>query len=756
MYYNEHNPPHFHDEYNGKEAEILINPISLRSGTLPNRVLGLVVEWAQLHHVVIVALLLVMLFGMGRVYAQTPVLDSLQNSLTTLPDDISKVRLLCRISEEQINQPLAARSTAEQAYTLAIQLNDRTGEAEALNQIAAADNELSQYDKARQNALRARELAQYLNNGRVLAHSHNQLGTVEFRQGNYNAALDYFFLALPEMEKVNDTKGVGAILNRIGNIYTEIADYKRAVTYYHRALHIAERSDYTTQQASLLNNLGTNYKRQQIFDTAITYYQRAYRLNEQLQSKRGKALTILNIGECRLKSGRLKEAESSLHEALHLWKELGGNDFIAYTLCILSETAIAQNNHTMGIAYGESALRIADSVGLRPSKRNALKSLSDAYSASGQMERAFAFYKSYIALRDSLVNDENTRKAALRETHYANDKKDAEIQLLKKDAENQTLVRNSLVGGLGLVGALVFVLLFSNNQRKKANALLQEQSAQIQLANTQLHDKNIEITAAHTQTQQLLTNVNDSIRYAKRIQDAMLSSTETLNRFLPEHFIFFRPKDVVSGDFYWCKQVRGLVFVAAVDCTGHGVPGAFMSLIGNSLLNDITQRLPDPHPDTILNELHHELQTVLRQRETNNDDGMDICLCMIDKQTRIVEFAGAMNPLYAVVGGELREFKGTPEELGGREERSPVYARHLLNLSEVPEGSSMLYLTTDGYKDQYNDARQRFMPKRLRPLLAEIAAKPLEEQPTLLGAAIDSHRGEMFQVDDMLVLGVRL
>ncbi|TAE33872.1 MAG: hypothetical protein EAZ92_00305 [Candidatus Kapaibacterium sp.] len=285
---------------------------------------------------------------------------------------------------------------------------------------------------------------------------------------------------------------------------------------------------------------------------------------------------------------------------------------------------------------------------------------------------------------------------------------------------------------------------------------VQEQATQIQIANIELHEKNIEITAAHTQTQQLLSNVNDSIRYAKRIQDAMLPSTETLNRLLPEHFIFFRPKDVVSGDFYWCRQVQGLVFVAAVDCTGHGVPGAFMSLIGNSLLNDITQRLLDPHPDTILNTLHHELQTVLRQKETNNDDGMDICLCMIDLDTRIVEFAGAMNPLYAVVEGELREFKGTPEELGGREERSPVYARHVLDVSNVPQGVTMLYLTTDGYKDQYNAEKQRFMPKRLRPLLTEIAAKPLQEQPRLLAAAIDAHRGETPQVDDMLILGVRL
>ncbi|MBL7990302.1 MAG: tetratricopeptide repeat protein [Candidatus Kapabacteria bacterium] len=701
---------------------------------------------------------LLALFGSATIslYAQTLALDSLQRLLKTTTDNTAKVRLLNRIAEEQINEPQAARLTAEQAYTLASQNNDPIGAAEALNRLAAAYNEMSLYDDARRTAQQARELAQTSNDAQALARSYTQLGTVDFRQGNYNAALDYFFQALPEMEKIHDDKEMVALLNRIGNVYTEIADYQRAVRYYNSALQAAERSGDIARQASLLNNLGTNYKRKQIFDTAAIYYQRSYRLNQQLDNKRGTALNVLNIGESQLRLGLLEEAQTTLQKALHLWEALRGTDFIAYTLCILSEAAIAQKNYMKAMSYGECALHIADSAALRPSKRSALKVLSDACAAAGQTERAFALYKNYIALRDSLVNDENTRKATLRESKYAADKKDTEIKLLKKDAENQMLVRNSLVGGLGLVGVLVFVLVFSNNRRKKANALLQQQSVQIQIANTELQQKNIAITEAHTETQRLLTNVNDSIRYAKRIQDAMLPSTETLNRLLPEHFIFFRPKDVVSGDFYWCKEVGGKVFVAAVDCTGHGVPGAFMSLIGNSLLNDITQRLAEPHPDLILNELHHDLQRLLRQRETNNDDGMDICLCMIDLDTRIVEFAGAMNPLYAVVAGELREFKGTPEELGGREERSPVYERHVLDLSSVPQGATMLYLTTDGYKDQFDEMQRRFMPKRLRPLLHEIAAKALVEQPRIVGEAIDAHRGAMFQVDDMLVLGVRL
>ncbi len=321
------------------------------------------------------------------------------------------------------------------------------------------------------------------------------------------------------------------------------------------------------------------------------------------------------------------------------------------------------------------------------------------------------------------------------------------------NTEHNNYAKSMLYVPLMLQGKPIGIISVQSYERNAYTEAQMEMLQTLAIANAESTE---EIIRQKAIVEEFNRNIQDSIRYAKRIQDAMLPSTETLNRLLPQHFIFFRPKDVVSGDFYWCKQVRGLVFVAAVDCTGHGVPGAFMSLIGNSLLNDISARLLDLHPDLILNELHRELQTVLRQKETNNDDGMDICLCMIDLDTRVVEFAGAMNPLYAVVAGELREWKGTPEELGGREERNPVYARHVVDLSDVPDGEAMLYLTTDGYKDQYNDVRQRFMPKRLRPLLKEIAGKPLSEQPRLLGEAIDAHRGGMFQVDDMLVVGVRL
>ncbi len=893
---------------------------------------------------------LALVLAAGAMSAQTKKLDSLQALVKTAKDDTTKVRLLCRIADEQRGELALSRKTAEEAYALAMRLGDKSGAAWAKNQVAAAYIAQSSYTEAQRAAEEALVLASAAGNKRQEAEAYNTMGVVQWRQGNYDAALDFHFKSLALAEETSNKAGLASAQFDLGNVYGDMGRIASSLEYFGKALALYQELRDKRGTASVINSIGDIYLQQGKYDSALVYFRRGLSIATELKDKNHMKSFLLNIGESNLRLGRFGESHAALEEGLALASAIDAKDWVVFGLHLFSQLSAARGNYADAVRYGTQAIALADSIGTRPDKRDALKALSEAYAGKGEGLKALDVYKDYIALRDSILNDENTKRAAYRETKYAADKKDKEILLLKKDAENQALVRNSMAGGLALVGALVGVLVFSNNRRKKANALLQSQATQIQLANTELSEKNIQISASrerleimsevgrsltaslavetiitnlyqrvsevmdamvfgigivrpekgvieyklamdkserlppyerdladtnqfpvwsinnqqsvfindvdaegmnyipsfretinsprlsdsyqtvglmkddsHVDTneysksllyvplllegrtigvlsaqsyernaysrddletlktlanyaaiaianaesteeivrqkaivEEFNRNIQDSIRYAKRIQDAMLPSTETLNRLLPHHFIFFRPKDVVSGDFYWCKQVRGLVFVAAVDCTGHGVPGAFMSLIGNSLLNDISSRLLDLHPDLILNELHRELQTVLRQKETNNDDGMDLCLCMIDLDTRIVEFSGAMNPLYAVVAGELREFKGTAEELGGHEERSPVYARHTLDLSDVPEGATMLYLTTDGYKDQYNDVQQRFMPKRLRPLLAEIAGKPLEEQPRLLGEAIDAHRGGMFQVDDMLVVGVRL
>jgi class 3 adenylate cyclase len=274
-----------------------------------------------------------------------------------------------------------------------------------------------------------------------------------------------------------------------------------------------------------ITNIGNNYLDQGQHDSALVYCRRAMVIDTELEDKSGLAIDLLNIGESSLRLGRFNEAQLALQEGLQLCKELDAKGSLALALRHFSELSSARRNFAEAVRFGTQAVLLADSINSRRVKRDALKALSEAYAGmsgnTAALTKSLQFYKDYITLRDSLVNEETTKKAASREAKYAADKKDAEIKLLKKDAENQTLVRNSLLGGLSFVGVLVFVLVRSNNSRKKANTLLEGQAAQIQLANTELSEKNAVIElerkelehsnslldAAHEESESLLLNI---------------------------------------------------------------------------------------------------------------------------------------------------------------------------------------------------------------------------------------------------------
>lgn len=250
-------------------------------------------------------------------------------------------------------------------------------------------------------------------------------------------------------------------------------------------------------------------------------------------------------------------------------------------------------------------------------------------------------------------------------------------------------------------------------------------------------------------------DITDSINYASRIQQAILPVVDELKESLPDAFVLFRPRDIVSGDFYWFYRKGKDVLVAAADCTGHGVPGAFMSMIGHTLLNDIVAELQVPHPDLILNQLNVRIRSSLRQDQQNESrDGMDIALCKIDLESRELEFAGAMRPLYLIRNGELEEIKADKVPIGGLQEaQEKRFNRHTFSLNK----GDGFYLSSDGYADQFggNDGK-KFMTKKFKELLASIFPKDAEEQRRQLLASFLGWQGEYEQVDDILVIGVKL
>ena len=253
--------------------------------------------------------------------------------------------------------------------------------------------------------------------------------------------------------------------------------------------------------------------------------------------------------------------------------------------------------------------------------------------------------------------------------------------------------------------------------------------------------------------------ITDSIRYAQRIQKAILPSKQQIVRSFPESFIYFKPRDIVSGDFYWFAEKDNKTVVAVVDCTGHGVPGAFMSMIGNTLLNQIVLERGITRPAEILNQLHEEIRFALKQDEMEDEsgkDGMDISICVFHQLHHIIEFAGANNSMYLVKNGELKEYKGDRMGIGGtRKTSNERFNNQIIKL----DGEDVtIYMASDGYADQFGgQSGSKFMARNLKKMLLELSnVKSLKAQHLQINKTMEEWRGEEKQIDDQLIVGFRI
>ena len=314
------------------------------------------------------------------------------------------------------------------------------------------------------------------------------------------------------------------------------------------------------------------------------------------------------------------------------------------------------------------------------------------------------------------------------------------------------------------------MLLIGFYQKKAANKKLEEKNAIINKANKELEDKNHEILQHQNQIiaqKDILDKNNkelnkknnqimESIKYAKLIQTAMLGGETVLNQYFPDAFILFKPKDIVSGDFYWYAKVDNKIIVATIDCTGHGVPGAFMSLIGANLLNQIILNNKITSPEKILEELHTGINASLNQKQTGNDDGMDASITVFDKKEKTLNFSGAQNSIIIIKDGELSEIEADEISVGGTHKgKNEKFTKKTIKLT----GDNHIYSFSDGYPDQFGGKKdKKFMLKRLKNTLLEIYDKNMQEQKEVLETTINSWKNtkNTKQTDDILVIGVRI
>jgi serine phosphatase RsbU (regulator of sigma subunit) len=656
--------------------------------------------------------------------------------------------------------------------------------------------------KARKYSLTALELASRTNNIRGRINSSNTIGNSYYLEGNFNPSLEYYLLALKLNEELGDKKGIANGLMGIGNIYSAQGNNKLSLEYQLRSLAIRETLNDKDGIAGCLNNIGIIYMDFKEYDKALDYQLRSLKLKEEVGDKKGTSSNLGNIGAIYYELGNYPLALEYQEKAFQIRKELNNKKGMAMSYIDIGNIYEKQGKYAEAAESQLKAVQLAKEVGYKVALKSAYLGLSSVYEKLNEPKNALESYKSYTAIKDSIFNKENSSKLIEMQTKFDSDRKEKEIALLTKgreisdlrarqqqleletqkmealqktkeielketelqgekmeneaknkelkvqqaELEKQAVVRNSIIGGLVVLCAFTLLLIIGIRQKQKANKTLEQKNREIEEAY-----EIIEIS--RDQIAEKNKNITDSINYASRIQQAILPSKEEISRKLKDYFILYKPKDIVSGDFYFYAEQNDKVIVAVADCTGHGVPGAFMSMIGNDILNQIVIEKGVTTPSEILEMLNKGVKKALKQEAARAEtgDGMDIALCSIDLKNYILEFAGAMRPLYHV-SGELQKIDGDKASIAGATDDSFKFRN---NRIELKQGDSV-YIYTDGYLDQFGGEKgKKFMAKNFRNLLSSVHHKPMAEQQRILDVTLTDWAREKEQVDDILVMGIR-
>jgi len=663
-------------------------------------------------------------------------LDSLEKVIPKLADDTTKVNALNELAINLTDRDIPkAILYANKAHDIAESLHYTAGQADSWYVLGRANWRQGNLEQAFEYYMKSLADNENLQRSEKIADCQNGMGLLQLEQQNYEAAQVYFAKALISYKKANDLKNIAKIYNNIGEIHRENFDYDSAVSYYLKGLEISEKIDDKNLLGLINNNLGEVKFHQNDFEASLDYLQKALFYNRQSNKKSSIATNLNNVGRIYIALQNYKEAEKNLKEAEKIAKEVSAR----YLL----------ENYQYQIELEE---------------------------AKGEWKKAAQMYGEFIIMKDSLFDQEKSKQISQLQVVFDTEQKEKENQLLReKDAHQKDLLEQqrwiSLAIGLGLMLMLGFaIVLFRSNQyQRKNNRILTEKNTQIMRQREEILSQNEELTQQHEEIKlinETLSTQKDEIqeknkvlelglRSAQMVQRAMLSNILAVQKFFPESFILLKPRDIVSGDFYWFNYAEEKVFFAAVDCTGHGVHGAFISLVANNILNRIIVIYKIYSPELILEKLHEEIVKAFRQDETHNDDGMDIALCCLDTKNKVLEFAGAKNPLIYIQNEKINEIKGTSKHIGGKfsSKHEKQFEKHYLDISTP----TMIYVFSDGFSDQPNqDHTQKFGKVRFYELLEQISPLSAQEQKQKLYETLKNWRQTESQIDDVLVAGIKI
>ncbi len=618
--------------------------------------------------------------------------------------------------------------------------------------IGSAYYDVARYDSAMVYYSESLLLSEKLNIKIEIANSLLDIGLIYYSQGNYPKALDYFTKSQKIYEELKNKPGISRCYTNIGLIYDFQGHPTKALEYYARSLKLDEELKDKSGISSDLLNIGTIYETQKDYDKAFQFYNRALKLNEELNNKEGISSCITNIGLIYDAQNDYPKALEYYFRALKIDEELNNTEGIILDLINISDLNVSIKNYKEAKIHAQKVVDLSKETKTLNNLRLGYEILSKADAALGNYKEALANHMKFKQLTDSIFNIENSSKLSDTKINFELEKKEAELKA-KADAQKAISLEEKkrhqliiyIVIGILLITAVFTITLFKKfRQTNRQKQIIEIKEKQTQQQYIIIDEQKRLVEAKHKE-------ITDSIHYAERIQRSFLASKTLLNKNLKEHFILFKPKDVVSGDFYWSTEHNGNFYLAVCDSTGHGVPGAFMSLLNMFFLSEAIKEKDILAPNEILNHVRQRLIEHISQ--DGAQDGMDCILLCINKNNKDVTYSAANNAPILIRDGKMIELPKDKMPVGKGENMSTFTLHQVKDL----KNTDTLYLYTDGYADQFGGLEaKKFKSRQLNEFLLNISSKPINTQPEILNTRFYEWKGPLEQIDDICIIGLKL
>jgi serine phosphatase RsbU (regulator of sigma subunit) len=668
-------------------------------------------------------------------------IDSLQAVLKTEISDTTKATIYNKLADYyRSTNAVQHKIFASKGIALSRAINFSSGLGNAYNEYAMAlenegsyENALSYYDSSLTKWTQVGKEEEIAKVDLNMANTYNHMA-------NYPSAADYVIRSLKIQEKLNNTFGVAVCKLTLGNVYFQQNDLTGAIKAYEEARVLNNQSQKNPEfEGSVVGNIGGMFEQLGQHDSALFYFRAAISIFAKNGLSPHLASTYDNMGTSYKELGQYDSSKYYSLKGLALNQQFERPEGICNSLLSLGSNERENGSPDSALVYYSRGLAISKQIGTRDLESEFYYGLSKVYEKKKDFEKSLDYLRKYMDLNDSLHGQEQTMEIEKMKKGYEIDKKNRAMM----EAATQTKLaqeanrRNTILficGSILLLVVIVVIFLMLRNKQKH-NSILERK-------NDEISYQKEEITA--------------SITYARRIQQSVMPDERILKKSGLDYFILNKPRDIVSGDFYWLAEKGGRTYIAVADCTGHGVPGALVSVIGINMLNKIIEQPGIPSPSEVLEFLHvlvlHALNKDMEARDTN--DGMDIALLCIDTTFKKALFSGAGRPLYYIDQNGFHFIKGDRYSIAGeKQEDDAPYTEYEIPLNTT----TTFYLSSDGYVDQFGEATgKKYLSKKFNVLLEKVAVYPMAEQAERIDREFTNWKGSLEQVDDVLVLGIRV